>query len=94
MRHSRYDILFLMAFFLLDIVTTIVGLSIGFHEANPFVYSLLRWTGLHGLWISKLLALVFVGYFLYSGRLTLLRRVTVVMGIVVGWNLFWLITHR
>jgi hypothetical protein len=93
LRRSKNVLLLLMAFFVLDACTTIVGLSVGFAEMNPFVSSMLRWTGLHGLWITKLLAIALAGYFLYSGRFALLRKVTVVMGMVVGWNLFWLFTR-
>jgi hypothetical protein len=67
---------------------------VGLQELNPIVASMMRWTGLHGLWISKLLAAIMAGYFLHSGRFALLRKVTVVMGIVVSWNLFWLMTHH
>ena len=94
LRRSKNVILLLLVFFLLDICTTIVGLSFGFHELNPFVASMLESTGLHGLWITKLIALGMAAYFLYSGRLALLRRVTVLMGVVVSWNLFWLLTHH
>ena len=74
----------------LDIVTTVLGLSIGYKELNPIVFSMIRLDGLRGLLLSKLLALAFAGYFLYSGRLLLLRRVTVLMAVLLGWNLFWL----
>ena len=94
LRRSRNIIVMLLIFFFLDVCTTIVGLSFGFHELNPFMSSMLSWMGLHGLWVSKLFALVLAAYFLYSGRLTLLRRVTVAMGMVVSWNLFWLLTHH
>ena len=94
LRRSKNVILLLLVFFFLDVCTTVVGLSIGFRELNPFVSSMLHATGLHGLWISKLIAVAMAAYFLYSGRLALLRRVTVLMGVVVSWNLFWLLTHR
>jgi hypothetical protein len=93
LRRGKHLMLMLLVLLFIDVCTTIVGLSFGFQELNPFVASMLRWTGLHGLWITKVGALGLAGYFLYSGRLALLRRVTVVMGVVVGWNLFWLITH-
>ena len=91
---SKNLILLLLVFCFLDVCTTIVGLSVGFEELNPFVSSMLRATGLHGLWISKLFALALAAYFLYSGRLALLRRVTVLMGFVVSWNLFCLLTYN
>ena len=83
----------LVLFTVLDMVTTILGLSTGLKEMNPVVWSLIRWAGLNGLLLSKLLAVALAAYFLYSGRLLLLRRVTVLMGVVVGWNFFWLIAR-
>ncbi|MBI3667285.1 MAG: hypothetical protein HY236_13845 [Acidobacteria bacterium] len=77
----------------LDIVTTILGLSVGYQELNPVVFSMIRLDGLRGLLLSKVLALAFAGYFLYSGRVLLLRRVTVLMALLVSWNLFWLVAH-
>lgn len=83
----------LVFFFVLDVCTTIVGLETGLKEMNPVIWSMMRATGLYGLVISKILALGLAGYFLYSGRMVLLQRVTVLMGLVVGWNIFWLVAR-
>jgi hypothetical protein len=83
----------LVLFLFLDICTTIIGLSFGYRELNPVVSSMMHVIGLRGLLLSKFLSAGLGGYFLYSGRLVLLRRVTVLMGMVVGWNLFWLAAH-
>jgi hypothetical protein len=92
-KRGKTLMLWLLFFFFLDVCTTIVGLSEGFRELNPVVSSALHLTGLQGLVLTKLMALSLAGYFLYSGRLLLLRKVTVVMGLVVGWNLFWLVAR-
>lgn len=80
----------LILFQLLDISTTILGLSWGFRELNPLVRSMMHASGLGGLLFSKVLAVALGAYFLCSGRLLLLRRVTALMGFLVAWNLFWL----
>lgn len=80
----------LAAFFLLDGYTTFLGLSTGLREMNPLVASMVRLTGFSGLFFSKLFGLALAGYFLRSGRLALLKRATVLMGLVVGWNLLCL----
>jgi hypothetical protein len=54
---------------------------------------MVRLTGFSGLVLSKLLALALAAYFLYSGRLLLLRKATVLMGVVVGWNLLCLVAR-
>ena len=82
--------MWLLIFLLLDLYTTVFGLRIGFQELNPVLSSMLRLPGISGLVLSRILAVVMASYFLYSGRLLLLRRATVVMALVVGWNLFWL----
>jgi len=85
-------LLWLVVLMFLDFCTTVVGLSVGMRELNPLVASLLRLAGLNGLVLSKILAMALGLYFVYSGRLTLLRRVNVLMAAVVGWNLLWLVS--
>lgn len=80
----------LMVFFFLDTYTTTLGLSAGFMEANPVIASAIHLTGLQGLVLTKIAAVLMASYFMYTGRLALLRRVTLLMGMVVCWNLFWL----
>ena len=92
-RRGKLLMSWLMLFLLLDVCTTVFGLSVGFRELNPLLASWMHASGIGGLFLYKALALVLAGYFLYSGRLALLRRVTVLMGLVVGWNLFWLVTR-
>ena len=92
-RHGRRFLTWLVVFLFLDVCTTIFGLSTGLHEMNPVVWSMMRFAGLHGLLISKVLALALAAYFLYSGRLVLLQRVTVLMGLVVAWNLVWILAR-
>ena len=80
----------LVVFLCLDFCTTAAGISTGFVELNPLVASAARLGGFNGLLLSKFLAVALAGYFIHSGRLLLLQRATVMMGLVVGWNLFWL----
>lgn len=80
----------LVVFLCLDFCTTAVGIRTGFVELNPLVASAVRLGGLGGLLVSRFLAVAVAGYFIHSGRLLLLQRATVMMGLVVGWNLFWL----
>lgn len=83
----------LMVFFFLDTYTTSLGLSAGFMELNPVIAAMVRLTGFQGLVLTKIAAVLLASYFLYTGRLALLRRVTVLMGLVVGWNVFWLVSR-
>ena len=89
-RRETWLMFWLVAFLCLDFCTTDVGLNKGFMELNPLVAFAVRLSGLGGLLVSKFLAVALAGYFAHSGRLLLLQRATVVIGLVVGWNLFWL----
>jgi hypothetical protein len=89
-KRGTYLMCWLMVFFFLDTYTTSLGLSQGFIELNPVVASMVHLTGLQGLVLTKIAAVLMASYFLYTGRLALLRRVTVLMGLVVCWNVFWL----
>ena len=93
MRRGRKFLTWLMVFLFLDVCTTILGLSTGLREANPVLSSLMHVTGLQGLLISKAIAVALALYFLYTGRVLLLRRVTMLMGLVVCWNILWLVAH-
>jgi len=80
----------LLVFLFLDVWTTLAGLRLGLGEINPLVASALRRDGLRGFLTLKVVALTLAGYFLHTGRLALLQRATIVVGVVVLWNLFWL----
>ncbi len=82
--------IWLVVFLLLDVCTTLAGLRHGFAELNPLVSSAMRLDGIKGFLTLKVVALTLAGYFLHSGRLVLLQRATVLVGVVVLWNLFWL----
>ena len=84
---------FLVVFLCLDFCTTAVGMRSGFIELNPLVACVARLGGVSGLLLSRLLAVALAGYFIHSGRLALMRRATVMMGLVTGWNLFWLAAY-
>ena len=80
----------LIFFQFLDVVTTAVGLHLNLREGNPVVAWMIDRWGMEGLVLSKFLALSMAGFFLYTGRMLLLLRVTQLMGLLVVWNLLWL----
>jgi hypothetical protein len=80
----------LLVFLFLDVWTTLAGLRLGLGEINPLVASAVRHDGIKGFLTLKVMAMTLAGYFLHTGRLALLQRATVLVGVVVLWNLFWL----
>jgi hypothetical protein len=82
-----------LAFFILlqclDAVTTLMFLSQGMREGNPFVSWTLSYT--HAPWVGLIftkLTATLIGHYCYrSRRMTLLRRANVGYSLVVGWNL-------
>ncbi len=80
----------LVVFLFLDVCTTQAGLRQGLGELNPVVSSAMRLDGIKGFLALKFVALALAVYFLHTGRLVLLQRATLAVGVVVLWNLFWL----
>jgi hypothetical protein len=72
---------------LLDVLTTLVGFSLGASEASPFISALIRWGPLAGILASKLFAIAILGACLWHRRLTLLRLVNVWYAALTAWNL-------
>ncbi len=79
---------------LLDILTTILFLKLGLHEASWLVAALIRWSPMLGVIVAKMgtifLALIAVRY--HKDRL--MRLVNWGYGGVVAWNLFCMILAK
>jgi len=71
----------------LDVLTTLVGFSLGASEASPFISALIRWGPLAGTLASKLFAVAILGACLWHRRLYLLRWVNVWYAVLTAWNL-------
>jgi hypothetical protein len=78
---------------MLDLLTTMVFMLHGIHEANPVVRFALRYSShpLSGLLAVKVLALGLGIYCWRCGRERLLTRINILFAIVVAWNLLALI---
>ena len=72
----------------LDVLSTLIGFSLGSTEASPFVRLLVRVGPALGLILSKLIAGGLVLYCALSHRLRLIRLVNYWYAVVVVWNLY------
>ena len=72
----------------LDVMSTLVGFSLGNTEASPFVRLLIRWGPVTGLVCSKLVAAGVVAICVALGRWGLIRWVNYWYAALVTWNLF------
>lgn len=71
----------------LDVLTTLVGFSLGAGEASPFVGALIRWGPLTGTLASKLFAVVILATCLWLRKLYLVRWINVWYAALAVWNL-------
>jgi len=73
----------------LDLLTTVIFLIQGLHEANPMVKFAMRAapSPLAGLVLVKVVALALGVYCWRLGRRSLLLRINVLFAILVSWNL-------
>jgi len=71
----------------LDVLTTLVGFSLGASEASPFISSLIRWGPLAGTLASKLFAVAILGACLWYRKLYLLRWINAWYAVLAAWNL-------
>jgi hypothetical protein len=71
----------------LDVLTTLVGFSVGGSEASPFVSALIRWGPLAGTLASKLFAFVILAGCFWLRKLYLLRWINVWYAALAAWNL-------
>jgi hypothetical protein len=71
----------------LDVITTMIGMSLGAGESSAFVNRLLNYGPLSGLLISKALSIVLVAAVVGFGRGRLMRILNPWYAVVVTWNL-------
>jgi len=72
----------------LDILTTLIGFSLGNGEASPMVRLLIRWGPLNGLLISKIVAVAVAAVCLILRRRKLILWINYWYAAVVVWNLY------
>ena len=71
---------------LLDVLTTLIGFSIGASEATPFVRMLIAWGPVIGTIASKIAAVVLVVICFRLGKGHLIRWVNLWYAALVVWN--------
>ena len=76
----------------LDLLSTLIGFSLGNTEASPFIRMLLRWGPVTGLVISKLIALGLVGVCFALRRTRLIQLINYWYAVLVIWNLYIVLT--
>jgi len=72
----------------LDVMTTLVGFSLGNAEASPFIRLLVRFGPVAGLAASKLCAALLVLVCYRLGRVTLIRWINYWYAVLIVWNLY------
>jgi hypothetical protein len=72
----------------LDVLSTLIGFSLGNTEASPFVRLMIRWGPVTGLALSKVVALALVAVCFAIKRTRLIRLINVWYAAVVIWNLY------
>ena len=72
----------------LDILSTLIGFSLGNGEASPFVRLMVRWGPVYGLVLSKIVAVGLASACLLMGRRHLLLWINYWYAAVVAWNLY------
>ena len=76
----------------LDVLSTLVGFSLGNAEASPFIRLMVRWGPVTGLVISKAIALGLAGVCFAIKRTVLIRLVNYWYAVLVIWNLYIVLT--
>ncbi len=71
----------------LDILTTLLGFSLGISEGSPFVQLMVRLGPVRGLILSKILAITLAGACLAMGKRKLIRWIIYWYAALVVWNL-------
>ena len=72
---------------ILDILTTMIGFSLGNAEASPFIRILVRFGPVQGLILSKLIAAGLAALCLAMRRTSLVRLINYWYAVLVIWNL-------
>ena len=73
---------------ILDVLSTLIGFSLGNAEASPFIRLLIRWGPMAGLAASKLFAVGLVLLCYRLGRTALIRWINYWYGVLIVWNLY------
>jgi hypothetical protein len=73
---------------ILDVLTTLIGFSLGNAEASPFIRLLIRWGPVAGLAASKLFAAGLVLLCYRLNRTALIRWINYWYAAIVVWNLY------
>jgi len=84
----RFQIELFLYLQILDVLTTLVGFSLGNLEASPFVRLMVRWGPVNGLIVSKLFAGCVALLCLALKRRHLIRWINYWYGALALWNLF------
>src|SRR6266849_1867474 len=72
----------------LDILSTLIGFSLGNTEASPFIRLLIRWGPVTGLLVSKLFAAGLAILCLLLNKRSLIRWINYWYAALVLWNLY------
>jgi hypothetical protein len=76
----------------LDVLSTLIGFSLGNTEASPFVRLLIRFGPVAGLVLSKALAIGLVAVCFAIKRIRLIRLINFWYAALVIWNLYTVLT--
>jgi hypothetical protein len=76
----------------LDVLSTLIGFSLGNTEASPFVRLMIRWGPVTGLALSKAVAIGLVAVSYALKRTRLIRLINFWYAAVVIWNLYTVLT--
>jgi uncharacterized protein DUF5658 len=71
----------------LDILSSMIGFSLGTGEASPFIRLLIRWGPVMGLIVSKIVAAGLAALCLLLNRRILIRYINYWYAALVVWNL-------
>jgi len=73
---------------ILDILSTLIGFSLGNGEASPMVRLMIRWGPVNGLLFSKIVAVAVASACLLLRRRRLIHWINYWYAAVVAWNLY------
>jgi hypothetical protein len=73
---------------LLDVLSTLIGFSLGNGEASPMVRLMIRWGPLNGLLVSKIVAACLATLCLLLRRRKLIHWINYFYAALVVWNLY------
>jgi len=72
----------------LDVLSTLIGFSLGNGEASPMVRLMIRWGPVNGLIVSKLVAVGVAAVCLMLRRRKLIHWINYWYAAVITWNLY------